>query len=1335
MLTEQQQLAVDRVDCNILVSAGAGSGKTHVLVERYVEILRRNPDCTLANILAVTFTRKAASEMRSRLKARFLNLSQQETAESGDIHVSPGGVQQPSAQRARWHACLAEVDGARIGTIHSLCESILKAYPSDCGIDPQFEVIDELVQNELLDAAIAAAMREVIESQDTSTYEHDVLLDYSIEELKKLLTRLIKSSMQFRQSVAGMGTSLEQMRSNAEKWLRAVKAEALLRLTRNQDFLKMLEIVKASPLVGGDQKNKLLPARQNSLALWSEVLDDGTASDTALDRRWAAFEEVCNYKPGNIGGNAPEAKELRETMGNMRKFGETLVKKIPAGLNEEDERGFAFTLGIIGLFERVSAIYERSKQDLTVLDYNDLIGLALDCLKRDDSMARAFFNEKLHALLVDEFQDTNDIQATLLSLLAGPQTRIFLIGDDKQSIYKFQGADVATFNKWKLRFRSSGEGSGNSLVTKLTRSFRSHPDVVLFVNAVFSRLLDSDPEELPYVAKFEALEAARAASVLAPALAPAAAALSPVSVAALSPASAAALSPGSAAALSLGSAPVLAPGSAPALAPVATSGDAPTRIEGVSKQYLPGFVAAYTTANRSPDYQVSYADEEADEDTDADEGEGEGEDKDKNADQYSVDGEQAYVSESEFEPGYLLAADEEPDDDFDEELNNELDNELDGELDSELDSGAKHGANRDALDLSSFPSALEQPSSSPAVEVIWTDNESSEDGNVLSPESFEAQQVGLWIRNKVESGFRIAAKSGSVRPISYGDCAVLVSRNRDFAAFESYFSHLKIPYVTFGGSGFLRRQEVADFENLFRFLDNPRDGHSLLAVLRSPFCALTDDLIQLVVSEGNKGPLWTVLVDFARKRKQGYESVSLAVGRLRTLLDYAALLPLGELTQKIISKTGYDLAILAAPDGQQRSRNVWKLAHLAREHEHLSCGDFARRLELMRDFGMQESEAPLDSSDAVKLMTVHASKGLEFPIVALPSLNVAINRNSDKLVYHPSYGVSFNTKKLKEEEAPGWYQVASYLDKQMEREERKRLLYVAMTRARDNLGIFLRSNSSRTESYRTWMVNVLSLFDENLTFPSPGQQCTRGVSSIEDGTRAGFSFSFADAREDESELSVQEIDDSLSLSNIDFSLTETMAPAPAEPRVNELSAVRITPSMSALAGGLDSGSFDPATLGSFFHLLMENLPPSGRKVSDDYIRDAVFSLGPSAAHPRIMEALFQEGRHLLDIFFESRLADLLARAGARLHELPYLIRSADGDKMILRRPDLIFEDSQGDYQLIDFKTDHFDPGQVDIQARKHREQVLDYVRDLERLAGRPLKPWLYFAQHGILYPL
>lgn len=1303
MLTEQQKLAVDMVDCNILVSAGAGSGKTHVLVERYVEILRRYPESTLGNIIAVTFTRKAASEMRARLKARFLTLSQEEAG--------------PEAS-ARWRACLSEVDGARIGTIHSLCESILKSHPSDCGIDPQFEVLDELAQNEMLEKSIAAAFREVIAAvslasagapgqnsasviasgldpgQSTASgapfsgaghdqslsLEHDVMLEFSIEDLKKLLMRLVKSSMQFRQSVNAMGgLSLDEMYINAEKFLRSIQLEALSSLNRNRHFNKAFDYVRENSIA--DPKNSLVPVRQEVLALWHEVF-----AEQSCQQRWAALVTVSERKIGNIGGTKPEAKSLRGALTDLRKLAGKLVEKVPASLNAADEKGFAFTLGIIRLFERANRLYQQAKLDLTALDYNDLISLALSCLEKEDSLARAYFNEKLQALLVDEFQDTNDLQATLLSLLAGSQTRIFLIGDDKQSIYKFQGADVATFNKWKSKFRAATAGSGAvfagvadagataagataagvtsagvtsagataagataagatgainvssaasavmsgpSLVTKLTRSFRSHPDVVHFVNGVFSSLLDGDPDEVPYVAAFEALEPARTADL---------------------------------------------PASAADLASQTTEPPAGNSV--ADSEHQPN-----SAGSDSGDAESAIFDLDADA-------------SDSDLDEFGPDSGDLDNDESGLEPGDLDI----------------------GQSGSGIDGSTKV-----------------LPQNKNAVEIVWVDNELDDEGEQLPADLHEARQVGLWLQNKVDTGYRVAAKSGIVRAISYGDCAVLVSRNRDFAAFEDMFARLKIPYVTFGGTGFLRRQEVADFENLFRFLDNPRDSHSLLAVLRSPFCALTDDLIHRVQA-GVTEPLWTTLVKACRRRVQGYEGLSLAVSLLRGLMDYAALLPLGELTQKIIAKTGYDLAVLAAPDGQQRSRNVWKIAYLAREQEHLSCGEFAGRLSLMRQFGMQESEAPLDSTDAVKLMTVHASKGLEFPIVALPSLSFPILRNSDKLVYHPSYGVAFNTKKLEEEETPSWYQIASYLDRQMEREERKRLLYVAMTRARDNLGLFMRARKPRAESYRQWLIEVLSLDEDDAPRPAPGEELTAYLSSAVDGTVCSYSLTVANARENDLELSSESISEAVSLSNIDLSLCEPILSAPADPTLNERGLLRITPA-NVIAGKPPRALYDASTLGTFFHSLMENLPPSGRRVDRAFVSDIAFTLGASIAHPSVLNALVDEGERLLNIYFDSRLAGLLAKTAVKLHELPYFIKAADGERLFLRRPDLIFEDERGEWQLVDYKTDQFGADQVDTQARKHREQIKGYIADLERLTGRTITPWIYFAQHGIFYPL
>src|SRR6185437_1027646 len=125
-LTDDQLKAVESIDHHVLVSAGAGCGKTLVLVERYLEVLHKNADATVNDIIAVTFTHKAAAEMPTRLKSRLRELA----AEAGSrppVHRSAGGS--PTGEEAcphdRWSRLLADVDRARIGTIHSLCESIL----------------------------------------------------------------------------------------------------------------------------------------------------------------------------------------------------------------------------------------------------------------------------------------------------------------------------------------------------------------------------------------------------------------------------------------------------------------------------------------------------------------------------------------------------------------------------------------------------------------------------------------------------------------------------------------------------------------------------------------------------------------------------------------------------------------------------------------------------------------------------------------------------------------------------------------------------------------------------------------------------------------------------------------------------------------------------------------------------------------------------------------------------------------------------------------------------------------------------------------------------------
>src|SRR5262249_41769329 len=151
---------------------------------------------------------------------------------------------------------------------------------------------------------------------------------------------------------------------------------------------------------------------------------------------WESVMQLSVLKPGNTGGTKDTAKATRAAIKSVREVMESAVAAVPSNLSESDDRAFDLTLSFISLAARTQAIYDAGKRQLFSADYNDLVSLALGALQKKDSAARRFYNHAIAEILVDEFQDTNHIQSTLLSLLAGPNTALFLIGDDKQSIYK-----------------------------------------------------------------------------------------------------------------------------------------------------------------------------------------------------------------------------------------------------------------------------------------------------------------------------------------------------------------------------------------------------------------------------------------------------------------------------------------------------------------------------------------------------------------------------------------------------------------------------------------------------------------------------------------------------------------------------------------------------------------------------------------------------------------------------------------------------------------------------------------------------------------------------------
>ena len=743
-------------------------------------------------------------------------------------------------------------------------------------MDPQLEVLDELEQARLLNESINAVFRDVIEQQSS---EHELMLEYDMNQIRQWLTTVLKSSLQFQEAVADVaGKNAEQLIEYAQRTLASARRRALKALCSSKRFVQAvaaMENVSDTSMTASlnDYRVGAIGYASTALSVGKILAGGDACEEDEISRAWQSLTELALLKPGNTGGNKDDAKLTRVSIKALREVALGIVAKIPAELTESDNRAFDYAARFLSLVDRARLTYANAKRERFTADYNDLIALALTALEQENSAARRHYSTLTAEIMVDEFQDTNRVQATLLALLAGSQTTMFLIGDDKQSIYKFQGADVSTFNNWKQKVNNDANGS----LLSLSMSFRSHPDIVAFVNALFSELMGDESRAGLFDASFQSLVAAR--------------------------------------------------------------NDEQTKL-GKRVEV------------------VCYSD-----------------------------------------------------------------------------------------------GAIEQAS-----------------GGAEQNRRAEAKAVADYILEKVANKAVVNEKGGAERPIKYGDFAILVQRNKDFSWIETSLIKAKIPYVMMGGRNFLDRQEIYDIENLLTFLAAPLNDHALLGALRSPMFAIGDDLLHgMITSRTSGSSLWSAMLAVAKSRKPGYEPVRRAVVLIKQLFADASRLQLSELLRKIIERTGYDVILLGLPNGKQRSRNLWKLVALSVDRQELSCGEFAESLRLMREFNVQQSDAALDTSDSVKLMTIHGSKGLEFPAVLLPVLDASSASRQDRVVYHREYGIAFNTARLDSDPKPAYYQVACAINEEMELAEKKRLFYVATTRARDYLGLFFNADARNTPSFRTWL--------------------------------------------------------------------------------------------------------------------------------------------------------------------------------------------------------------------------------------------------------------------------
>jgi ATP-dependent helicase/nuclease subunit A len=323
------------------------------------------------------------------------------------------------------------------------------------------------------------------------------------------------------------------------------------------------------------------------------------------------------------------------------------------------------------------------------------------------------------------------------------------------------------------------------------------------------------------------------------------------------------------------------------------------------------------------------------------------------------------------------------------------------------------------------------------------DEENNEESESIVVEDNEYELLAKYLMNIVES-------SSDSKKYSYNDIAILGRTKSKFGLLTVAFQKYGIPYILQSGRGFYETQEVQDLLSVLKFLHNNMDDVALVATLRSPFFGISDELLTTLAYQYRGECYWIKIQKFLQDSEN--ELLNRARNILLNLLEYSTKLSISHLLLQIIEMTAFDGAIVNVQGNTQIKANVDKLIQMAREFENRgfrNMYDFVEEVNFISSASTNESEAViLTDDDAVNIMTIHASKGLEFPIIALIDTMSGTGGNYG-LIIDDKYGLGFKTPEYItandsfENNNNLIYSIIKERDAKKEKAELKRLIYVA----------------------------------------------------------------------------------------------------------------------------------------------------------------------------------------------------------------------------------------------------------------------------------------------------
>lgn len=977
--TDEQWEAIHLAGNDLLVSAAAGSGKTAVLVERIIRRIsdEQNP-LDVDRLLVATFTKAAAAEMRHRIREA----------------LEQALVRHPESEHLRKQLSL--LNRASITTLHSFCLDVIRRYFHVIDLDPGFRMADEtesrLMRQELLE--------QLLEEKYASAEEGDAFWqlaewfggERSDEPLLRIIDDCYDASRShpfperwLREMAAMFRPGPDGTSAGIALWQDSLMQQVRLELDGLCALLRQAREIALSPngpAPYADTLERDLDMAERFLQAAREGW--GALFDAMQDMK---FEKLKPCKKDSCDPALQEkAKALRESAKTrLSKLKEELFTRSPDQFKEEVGQLAPLMEELVRLVEEYARRYKQAKTEKRLLDFHDLEHYCLQILRDPaapegilaPSPAALAYRDQFAEILLDEYQDTNMVQEAIVRLISrdNPGNR-FMVGDVKQSIYRFRLAEPGLFLEKYRSYTRDGRGAGKRI--ELARNFRSRRQVVDAVNYLFRLMMTETAAEMDYDRDAEL-------------------------------------------------------------------------VYGASYPEWP------RASDSDPDpcaVRLLLIDK-ADEAIQAEEGH----------------------------------ADEGPD---------------------ERDSGV--------------------PPSTDPLEDEWDDLETAEwEARAIG------QQIRRLLGEDGGERFRVTDRSGEMRPVEYRDMVILLRATERWSQlFLEQFKQLGIPAYADINTGYFAATEVQTILSLLQVIDNPYQDIPLAAVLRSPLVGLSANDLARIRLANRQGHYFDAFLDVLDQLRQQdgrnaeagvatLETVAAELGtgsglrqlewdlpgwneaaaateaersakpvlpldgdaadklllfaeRLEVWRDMARQGSLTDLIWDIYRKTGYYDFVGGLPGGAQRQANLRALIDRARQYEATSFRGlfrFLRFIERLQESGQDLGTARAlgEQENVVRIMSIHKSKGLEFPVVFVAGMGKKFNLQdvNGSFLIHKDLGFGPRMADLELRiQYPSLPQLA--IRHRMRREtlaEEMRILYVALTRAKERL-ILVGTVSDLGKTLQAW---------------------------------------------------------------------------------------------------------------------------------------------------------------------------------------------------------------------------------------------------------------------------